>query len=100
MREGHQQALLAERKAVITALGRAFSGLLSAWLSQRDDGSWLDVILWRSREQAEHPTAHATEVPEAAAWFTHIDQSRGIEHSRLRVPLAGVRESVVRHRCR
>jgi hypothetical protein len=23
---------------------------------------------------------HVTEVPEAAAWFTHISESRGIEH--------------------
>ena len=26
------------------------------------------------------------EVPEAAAWFTHIDQSRGIEHLEVRSP--------------
>jgi hypothetical protein len=29
VREGHQQALLAERKKMITALGRAFPGLMS-----------------------------------------------------------------------
>jgi hypothetical protein len=34
------------------------------------------VILWQSRPEAEH----AAEVPEAAAWFTHISESRGIEH--------------------
>ena len=84
VREGHQQALLAERDAMITALCGAFPGLMSAWLTQRDDGSWLDVILWRSREQAEHAAAHVTDVPEAAAWFAHIDQSRGLEHVEVR----------------
>ena len=71
---------------MITALSCAFPGLISAWLTQRADGSWLDMILWRSREEAEDAAAHVTEIPEAAAWFTHIDQSRGIEHLEVRSP--------------
>jgi len=59
VREGHQQALQDERPAMIAAMRRAFPGLVSAWLTQRDDGSWLDAILWRSREDAEHSAAHA-----------------------------------------
>jgi hypothetical protein len=82
-REGHDRALLAERAAMIAAMRRAFPGLESAWLTRREDGSWLDVILWRSRDDAEYSAAHVTEVPEAAAWFTHIDESRGIEHLRV-----------------
>jgi hypothetical protein len=27
---------------------------------------------------------HAAGVPEAAAWFAHIDESRGIEHLKVR----------------
>jgi Antibiotic biosynthesis monooxygenase len=81
--EGQEQALLAERTVVIAALRRAFPGLLSAWLTQRDDGSWLDVILWRSHEEAHYAATHVTEVPEAAAWFTHIAESRGIEHLKV-----------------
>ena len=77
---GHEQALVAERTAMIAALGRAFPGLESSWLTKNDDGTWLDVILWRSREEAEHSAAHASEVPEAAAWFGHIAELRGIEH--------------------
>jgi hypothetical protein len=53
---------------------------VSAWLTRRDDGSWADVILWGSRAEAEHAAAHVTEVPEAVAWFAHIDESRGLEH--------------------
>jgi hypothetical protein len=78
--EGHQQALVDERPAMITALRKAFPVVLADWLTQRDDGSWLDVILWRSREEAEHAARHVTEVPEAADWFTHSSESRGIEH--------------------
>jgi hypothetical protein len=53
---------------------------MSAWLTRRDDSSWLDVILWRSREDAEYSAAHVTEVPEAVTWFEHIDEFRGIDH--------------------
>jgi hypothetical protein len=80
VREGHEQALLDERPAMIAAMRHAFPGLVSSWLTRRDDGSWLDMILWRSREDAENSAAHVTEIPEAAAWFTHISQSHGIEH--------------------
>jgi len=84
VREGHDQAMLDERPAMIAALSRALPGVVSSWLTQREDGSWLDVILWASREEAEHAAKHATEVPEAAAWFAHIDESRGIEHLEVR----------------
>lgn len=74
--EGHEQDLLAERTVVIAALRRSFPGLMSAWLTRRDDSSWLDVILWRTREDAEYSAAHVREVPEAVAWFKHLDEFR------------------------
>jgi len=80
VRPGQEQAMLAGRPGMIAALGRACPGLVSAWLTRRDDGSWADVILWGSRAEAEHAAAHVTEVPEAAAWFAHIDESLGLEH--------------------
>ena len=80
VRDGHEQALLDGRPAMIAALRRAFPGLVSSWLTRRDDGTWVDVILWRSREDAEYSAGHVTEVPEAAAWFSHIGESSGIEH--------------------
>lgn len=61
--EGQEQDLLSERPAVLAALIRAFPGLESAWLTRREDGSWADVILWRSREEArgiEHLDVLAT----------------------------------------
>jgi antibiotic biosynthesis monooxygenase len=80
IRDGHGQALLDERPAMIAALRRAFPGLLSSWLSRRDDDRWVDVILWRTRQHAEYSAQHVTEVPEAVAWFSHIEQSYGVEH--------------------
>ena len=58
VREGHEQALLDERPPMVAALSRALPGVVSSWLTQREDGSWLDVILWASREEAEDDRAH------------------------------------------
>jgi hypothetical protein len=78
--EADEAALLAERPAMIEALQRAFPGALAAWLTRQDDGSWLDVVLWRNREEAEEAARRINEVPEAKAWFRHIAESQGIRH--------------------
>ena len=80
VREEDADALLAERAQMIEALQRTFPAALAAWLTRQDDGSWLDVILWRSREQAEEAARRIDEVPEARAWFRHIAESRGVRH--------------------
>jgi hypothetical protein len=80
VREGEEATLLAERPQMIAALGRAFPGVLGAWLAKRDDGSWIDVILWHSREEAAHAAKHVDGVPAAKAWFRHIAESHGLQH--------------------
>jgi hypothetical protein len=80
VRKGQDVSLVAERPQMIAALGRAFPGLLGAWLTKRDDGSWVDVILWQSREEAEHAAEHVDGVPAAKAWFRHIAESHGLQH--------------------
>ena len=80
IRNDAETAMLAERPAMIEALRRAFPGLLAAWLAKRDDGSWLDVILWRSRAEAETAADHVNDLPEAKAWFRHIAESHGVQH--------------------
>jgi hypothetical protein len=80
VRDGEEAALVAERPEMIAALRQAFPGLLAAWLAQRDDGGWIDVILWQSREEAEHAAKHVDGVPAAKAWFRHIAESHGLQH--------------------
>jgi hypothetical protein len=80
VRDGAEASLVAERPQMIAALGRAFPGLLGAWLARRDDGSWIDVILWQSREEAEHAAKDVDGVPAAKAWFRHIAESHGLQH--------------------
>jgi hypothetical protein len=78
---GEDEALLiAERSEMIRALQRAFPAALAGWLTRQDDGSWLDVILWQSREEAEEAARRIESVPEAKAWFRYISRSMGISH--------------------
>jgi hypothetical protein len=65
---------------MIGALRRAFPAALAAWLTRQDNGSWLDVVLWRSRPEAEEAARRIDEVPEAARWFRHIAESKGVRH--------------------
>jgi hypothetical protein len=80
VRAGEEAALVAERPQMIRALERTFPGLLASWLTKRSDGSWVDVILWQSREEAQHAAEHVEDVPEAKAWLRHIADSHGLEH--------------------
>jgi hypothetical protein len=79
VREGAEPSLLAERPEMLAALRQAFPGALAAWLARQDDGSWLDVILWRSREEAEEAARRIDQVPEAKRWFRHIAESKGLD---------------------
>jgi hypothetical protein len=80
VRDGAEPALLAERPEMLAALRRAFPGALAAWLTKEDDGSWLDVIVWRSREEAEEAARGIDQVPEARRWLRHIAESQGARH--------------------
>lgn len=64
-----EEALVRERPAMVAALREAFPAAMGAWLTRQDDGSWLDILLWRSREAAEEAAKRIAEVPEARAWF-------------------------------
>ncbi len=93
VQDGHEAALLADRPAMINALQQTFPGLLAAWLTKRDDGSWVDVILWRTRAESEAAAEQVDAVPEAKAWFRHIGESQGLQHAevadqRLFAPMA------------
>jgi hypothetical protein len=75
--------LVADRPAMIGALRRRFPGCLAAYLTREDDGSWLDILLWRSREEAEDAAGLINTVPECTAWFQHIAGSHGLRHTQV-----------------
>lgn len=77
---GAEPQLLAERPAMLDALRRRFSGCLAAYLTKEDDGSWLDVVLWRSGEEAQQAAEVIATIPACASWFRHIAESGGLRH--------------------
>jgi hypothetical protein len=80
VRPESETALVAERPEMIAAFRREFPAALGAWLCKKEDGSWVDLILWRSRGDAEEAAQRIRDVPEAARWLQHIDELQGIEH--------------------
>lgn len=78
--EGAEEKLLAERPAMIDALRRRFPACLAAFLTKEDDGTWLDVLLWRDRASAEEAARLVDTVPECREWFRHIAESGGLRH--------------------
>ncbi|MEV0840869.1 antibiotic biosynthesis monooxygenase [Actinocatenispora sera] len=77
---GAEERLVAERPAMLAALRARFPACLAAYLTRENDGSFLDVIVWRDRAAAEEAARLVHKVPECAAWFTHIASSGGLRH--------------------
>ena len=83
VRDGEEGSLVAERPAMIAALKDAFPGLIAAWLTKQDDGTWVDTILWETRAAAEDAAARVNDVAEARQWFSHIASSLGLRHGEV-----------------
>ena len=82
VRPGEEEAFVQERPAGIAAL-RQFPGYVRAVLARLEDGSWLDLVVWESREQALEAAQRAPEVRELASWFAHIADVQWMEHAEI-----------------
>jgi hypothetical protein len=60
-----EEAMLAKRPAFVGAMKRAVPGLIDANLVKLEDGTWLDIVRWESRESAEEAPAAHGQVAEA-----------------------------------
>jgi Antibiotic biosynthesis monooxygenase len=80
VRPENEEALLRERPEMIAALKRAYPGALAAWLTRDESGRWLDIILWRSRDEAEQAARELDQIPEARRWFRHIADTEELRH--------------------
>jgi hypothetical protein len=83
VRPEQEEEFVAERPAMPAAMRSRFPGLEQAFLARRDDGSWLDVVVWSSRPEAEAAAAGMGEVPEAARWASHIVSVERMEHAEI-----------------
>ncbi len=80
IRAGAEEQMLELRPRMIAAVRDRFPDLQDAHLLQLDDGSWLDVVRWGSRESAERAAATMQDIPEAAAMMGLIEEIVSFEH--------------------
>ena len=86
VRAGCEEEMLALRPTMIAAVRQRFPDLLDARLVRMDDGTWLDVVRWRSRAAAEQAAAAFAEVPEARRMSELVEQVLSFEHGLLAEP--------------
>lgn len=86
-----EEQFLAEREQVVAHLRRHFPGLIDARLVKLENGEYLDLVRWASRERALSAAEGAMKVPEIAAWFAYIAEVRGMEHAEVKhvTPVVG-----------
>ena len=79
-----REEFLSLRPAAIAALRERFDGLLEARLAEHDDGSFTDVVRWRSREEAEAAAAACMEIPATSEWIGMIGSVDEMTHAVVR----------------
>ncbi len=89
VRAGAEEEMLRLRPRMIAAVRERFPELLDARLVQLDDGSWLDLVQWSSRQAADQAAAAFADIPEAAAMSAFVDEIISFEHGVDREPPAG-----------
>ena len=80
LRPGAEEEMLRLRPRMIAAVRGRFPELIDARLVKLDDGTWLDMVRWRSREAAERAATAFGEIPEARAMGDLIEEVLSFEH--------------------
>jgi heme-degrading monooxygenase HmoA len=82
---GGEEAFLAGRSPAVEGL-RTLPGLRSATLARADDGSWIDVVLWDSREEAlaaARAFQNGTAPAAVLEWASHIEAVTSMTHGEV-----------------
>ena len=80
VRPEREEEMLRLRPAMIGAVRRQFPELMDARLIKLDDGTWLDLARWRSREAAQRAQEAFAQIPEASAMGELIEEIVSFEH--------------------
>lgn len=81
VKPGCEDAMLAERPAMVMAARKHFPAHRDAYLCKLDDGTWIDIVLWSDREQAEAAAEGFYEYPDINDWFRHIERVVSFEYA-------------------
>lgn len=81
--EGAEDQMLTERPAMVEAIRRHFPAHRDAYLCKLDDGTWVDVVVWENRAEAEAAAEGVYAHPELASWFRHTKDVLGFEYAEI-----------------
>jgi hypothetical protein len=84
LEDGAEDEMLAERPNLSALLREAFPGLRAAHRAKLDDGTWIDVLVWDRREQAETAQREEMQRPEIATALRHVDEVLSMELAEVR----------------
>jgi hypothetical protein len=80
VRDGAEEEMLSRRPALEAGVKEKLPGLLDITLLRLDDGTYLDVLRWESREASDAAIERFAEVPEAEE--IHGFLTEGLAHHR------------------
>jgi heme-degrading monooxygenase HmoA len=86
LREGVEQTMLSRRPVLEAAVRERLPGLLDIRLVRLDDGTYLDVLRWESREAADAAIEKFADIPEAMEIHGFVE--RDLAHHRGEVAAA------------
>jgi hypothetical protein len=84
-REGAEDEMLKRRPVLEAAVRDKLPGLLDIRLVRLDDGTFLDVLRWESREAADAAVEEFAEIPEAGEIHGFLSESLAHHRGELAV---------------
>jgi hypothetical protein len=84
LKYGAEDDMLSERPNLFALLREAFPGLRAAHRAKLDDRTWLDVLMWDSRAQAETAQREEMQRPEIAAALRHVEEVLSMDLAEVR----------------
>ena len=72
--ESQEEAFLAERDAMSEAAKERFEGFVDEMLVKLEDGSYLSIWTWETREHCDQAMVRIDQVPLVTSWLAHIEK--------------------------
>jgi hypothetical protein len=70
----HVAALIGQGGPLVRALRNRYPGLRKVQVARVEDGSWLQLGFWDSREAAEAAASEVFDMPEMGDWLAQVNE--------------------------
>ena len=81
VKPGCEEELLSLRDRMLADVRAKHDGLLRAELCRLDDGTYLDVLLWESKDHAERANADQENIAGFLAWVSNVQEVQAFKMS-------------------